>query len=223
MDYPETRYLPAFMAVCAEGGFHRAGEKLNLSQPAVSYQIRMLEQVLKVPLFERTPRGVVLTEAGEMLRDYCSRSLSDLSALRAQLQSGEMRARGTLKIASVSGFGRYVLFPLLAAEFADVRVELRYPTQDDVIRFVAAGICDLGVIYESKTSSLFDCSPLTSEELVLIGQKGSQRTIGGLEQVSRLPSSPTTRANTSSAAGCAPASANRRPSAASRISRSSRK
>ncbi len=182
-------YLPTFLAVCDEGGFHRAAERLHLSQPAVSYQIRMLEQALKVVLFERTRRGIVVTEQGKLLRDFCRRTLTDLDALQAQLRAGDTAIGSTLKIASVSGFGRYVLFPIVAKELGDIRVELRYPTQDEVLRFVAAGVCDVGVIYEQKISSLFDSIELMREELVLIAAAKSDfpRTLTAVEQAAKLP------------------------------------
>lgn len=182
-------YLPTFLAVCETGGFHRAAERLHLSQPAVSYQIRMLEKSAQVVLFERTRRGVVLTEPGKLLRDFCSRTLGDLGALQAELRAGEAASEGTLKIASVSGFGRYVLFPLLGKHFPNVRIDLRYPTQQEVLRFVGAGVCDVGVIYEQKISSLFDSTSLRNEELVLVAKMSSPfpKTIRDVDELSQLP------------------------------------
>lgn len=171
MHFDELRYLPAFLAVCEEKGFRRAADKLNLSQPAVSYQIRSLESLLQMRLFQRAGRTAVLTDSGKMLLDFCKRSLGDFSALRTELRTGQFGHRGTLKIAAVSGFGRYVLFPILARAFADRRIELRYPTQDEVLRFVAAGLCDVGVVYESKVSSALDCVSIGREELVLIAPR----------------------------------------------------
>lgn len=168
IDYPETRYLPVFLAVCEEGGFRRAAERLHLSQPAVSYQVQQLERSLGVALFERTGRRALLTAEGKLLHRYCRRALGDLAALAEALRSGTPGAVDTLRVASVSGFGRYVLFPLLAEQLADVRVELRYPTQEGVLRQVASGLCDLGIVYESKVSSLFRCEAVAEEELVLI-------------------------------------------------------
>ena len=164
----EMRYLPAFLAVCEEKGFQRAAEKLHLTQPAVSYQIRNLEALLDVSLFDRSGRGATLTDAGTLLLDYCRRSLGDFSALRTELRAGAFT--GTLKIASVSGFGRYVVFPILKKEFTG-RVELRYPTQDEVLRFVMAGVCDVGLVYEAKVSSALNCIPVRTEELVLIANR----------------------------------------------------
>lgn len=175
----EMRYLPAFLAVCEERGFHRAAEKLHLTQPAVSYQIRSLEALLDVPLFDRTGRGATLTDAGKLLLDYCRRSLGDFAALRTELRAGAFS--GTLRIASVSGFGRYVLYPFLANEF-ESRFELRFPTQDEVLRFVAAGVCDVGFVYEAKVSSALNCIPLCTEELVLIANRKVR-----LSDVSKLP------------------------------------
>jgi DNA-binding transcriptional LysR family regulator len=60
-------FLRAFVAVADCGGFHRAAERLNLTQSTVSQQIKRLELETKRPLFRRTTRSVTLTDDGEML------------------------------------------------------------------------------------------------------------------------------------------------------------
>lgn len=62
--------LRTFLWVARLGGVRKASEQMNLSQPAVSARLMALEEALKVPLFERSPRGVVLTRQGEMLKGY---------------------------------------------------------------------------------------------------------------------------------------------------------
>ncbi len=63
----ELHQLRCFLAIVGEGGFSKATGKLQMSQPAVSYQIRQLEKDLGTLLFQRGPRGVNLTEAGRVL------------------------------------------------------------------------------------------------------------------------------------------------------------
>jgi DNA-binding transcriptional LysR family regulator len=167
----EIRYLPAFLAVCEEGGFGRAAAKLNLSQPAVSYQVRALERLVGAPLFSRSGRGVTLTPRGELLRDFCRRTFEDLGAVRAEMAGGEAARGRPLRIASVSAFGRYVLFPVLCAETPLPGFTLRFPTQEEVLEAVRAGVADVGFIYEERVSSALHLTPVAVEELVLVRRR----------------------------------------------------
>lgn len=184
---PEIRYFSVFMAICEEGGFHRAADELGLSQSAVSYQVRRLEDILGVALFERTGRSTVLTNRGRLLRDHCRKLFGDLEALRRALREGSETAAGTLEIASVSGFGRYVLFPVLKEEFADVRVHLRFPPQKEVVRLVSGGVCELGFLYEQRVSSHLVSMRLGREELVLVHAPKMRVRAGSFDLVVSLP------------------------------------
>src|SRR5947209_5485906 len=66
-------HLAIFDAVASTGNVSRAAESLMISQPAVSKQLRILERALATPLFERIPKGMRLTPAGELLATYASR------------------------------------------------------------------------------------------------------------------------------------------------------
>src|SRR5437764_193054 len=90
--------LAAFHAVAEAGGVVRGAERLMVSQPAVSKQLRQLERALDVKLFERTARGVKPTEPGQLLAGYASRifALAD-EAERAVGDLGSLR-RGRLAI-----------------------------------------------------------------------------------------------------------------------------
>ena len=88
--------------MCEEAGFNKASKKLHLSQPAVSYQVKMLEQQLGVRLFERVGRNVVITPEGKKLRDYCRRFFSEFAQVRSQFKE-DLTAIEPLRIASVSG------------------------------------------------------------------------------------------------------------------------
>ncbi len=90
---PSTTALRAFLAVAAEGSTARAADKIHLSQSAVSKQIQALEAQLGTVLFERGPRGVKLTEAGEVYRPYAESALEQLARGRRRLDERKERRR----------------------------------------------------------------------------------------------------------------------------------
>src|SRR5262245_1345445 len=102
----ELKYLAAFAAVCEEGGFNKASQKLYLTQPAISYQVKMLERQLGVTLFERAGRNLIVTPEGKKLREYCRKFFSEFAHIRTQFAQNSLWLVEPLRIASVSGFGR---------------------------------------------------------------------------------------------------------------------
>ncbi len=165
----DPRYLQAFVEVGRTGSFSRAAATLHKTQPAVSYQIRMLEQQLGASLVDRTTRRPTLTPAGARLYELCDRFFGDFGRLAASLRDPAAVAQlAPLRIESVSGFGRYVLFPHLAAMPAPQAYSLRFPTAEQIIAALRAGTCDLGFVYLPLASSRLVTTAVSREELVLI-------------------------------------------------------
>ncbi|HEU4565271.1 MAG TPA: LysR family transcriptional regulator [Gemmatimonadaceae bacterium] len=190
----DTRFLRAFYAVCTEGSFGKAAARLNCTQPAVSYQVRVLERDVGAPLFERGGRRAVLTPAGRRLLEFCRRYFAEYSQLAAELARGAPARAEPLRIAAVSGFGRYVLFPALAPMLAPsagappVRLDLRFRTAVEVLRQVEEGEVELGVVYLPKLSNHLAFRPLRDEELVLIASPSfARRELAGRD-LARLAS-----------------------------------
>src|SRR3954469_10113253 len=95
----ELRQLKYFVAVAEELHFRRAAERLYVAQPAVSEQIRKLEVELGVQVFDRTPRGVVLTEAGTALLEEARRLLQMADTAQRAARTAHQRAISRLRIA----------------------------------------------------------------------------------------------------------------------------
>lgn len=117
----EFRHLRYFMALADEGNFGRAARRAHISQPPLTRQIRQLEEEFGTRLFERTPKGVELTEAGRLFREEAMKILA-LAQLAAE--KTRMAARGELGRLDVGIFGSAVLnvIPRLILEF-----RRRYP------------------------------------------------------------------------------------------------
>lgn len=154
MDWDKLRI---FHSVADAGSFTHAGHDLNLSQSAVSRQISALEEDLRVPLFHRHARGLILTEQGEVLYRTAHEVFSKLEAAKTRLMDSREKPSGELKITTTVGLGSVWLTPHLK-EFielypdiqvtllledeeldlsmrqADVAIRLRRPTQPDLIQ-----------------------------------------------------------------------------------------
>ncbi|GAB4196513.1 MAG: LysR family transcriptional regulator [Thalassobaculales bacterium] len=120
MDWDKLR---VFHAVAEAGSFTHAGETLNLSQSAVSRQISGLEDSLRVPLFHRHARGLILTEQGEVLYRTTREIFAKLAIAEALLSEGRDTPKGPLTLTTTVAFGSHWLTPHLK-DFAETYPEI---------------------------------------------------------------------------------------------------
>jgi len=149
--------LRIFHAVADAGSLTHAGDRLNLSQSAVSRQVRALEESLNTTLFHRHARGLILTEQGELLFDATRAMSKRLEAAAARIRDSEDEVFGELRVTTTFGFGTLWLAPRLPKLFeqypelkidlmleervldlpmreADVAIRMKEPSQADLIR-----------------------------------------------------------------------------------------
>jgi DNA-binding transcriptional LysR family regulator len=136
--------LRAFVAVADYGGFHRAAERLNLTQSTVSQQIKRLELETQRPLFRRTTRSVALTDEGEMLLGDARRLLQLEEAARQRLVAP--RLSGTVRLGVVEEVAGGSL-PLALGRFAalhpGVKLEVQIGVSAELIEQLNAGRLDV--------------------------------------------------------------------------------
>jgi DNA-binding transcriptional LysR family regulator len=167
----DTRQLAAFCAVVERKSFSQAAERLGVTQPAVSLQVRSLERRLGRQLLDRSGRRVEPTEAGLRLYRNAQRLLAAEEQLFAELeQDPEGALAGRLEIGASTGPGGTVL-PALLAEFAhrhrEVRVSLSVSDTQHIVDQVARRELELGVVGAARRQRAVVFEPFFRDEVVL--------------------------------------------------------
>lgn len=148
--------LRYFVEVARTGSLAAASENLHVAVSAVSRQISKLEEDVGAPLFERLPRGMVLTEPGELLAEHARRTLLEADAVLGQISASEARGGTLVRIACTEGFTRSFLPAVLARHYKaapSARYALRAGTPGQVEHWVAMGEVDMGVAFSSGNAS----------------------------------------------------------------------
>ena len=144
----DSRRLDTFRAVALAGRISEAARRLNLSQPAVTAQMRQLEEAAGRPLFTRHPHGVRLTSAGAALLEVANRVHRLLEEAGARLAAPE-RAAAPLELCASTTLAAYVLPPLLAAFARAERpaaLTLEAANTEQVLAWVREGRFPLGLV-----------------------------------------------------------------------------
>jgi DNA-binding transcriptional LysR family regulator len=167
----DTRQLAAFVAVVDKKSFSQAAERLGVTQPAISLQIRSLEERLGRRLLDRSGRRVEPTEAGLVLYRSAQRMLQLEHQLDEDLAREETGAlRGTLAIGASTGPGGH-LVPLLLCEFQhehpELAVSLTISDTDRVIDQVGEREIELGVVGALRRHRSLEFEPLVRDQIVL--------------------------------------------------------
>ena len=167
----DTRQLAAFCAVVERKSFSQAAERLGVTQPAVSLQIRSLEQRLGRQLLDRSGRRVEPTEAGVRLYASAQRLLAAEEHLLEELDADEEGAlTGTLELGASTGPGGTVV-PLLLCEFQErnpeVRVRLTVSDTQTLVDRVADRELELGIVGAGRRHRGVSFEPFFRDEVVL--------------------------------------------------------
>jgi DNA-binding transcriptional LysR family regulator len=142
----ELYQLKTFVAIAREGSLTRAAERVFTSAPAVSAQLKALEDELGVKLFERTPRGMSLTEAGVSLLDEAERTLA--SALRMRSAAEQLRgaAQGAVRFGTVVDPVALRLLVTLAERHPQVTLQLKQGLSYETLAGVQRGALDCAYV-----------------------------------------------------------------------------
>lgn len=153
MQHLALRY---FQEVARTGSITEASLQLNVSASAISRQITKLEQDLNVALFERRPRGMVLSQAGELLAHHVTRLALDTERALADVKVMHEIQRGVVKIATYEGFSILVLAEIIAKfqqQFPSVEIQVWVGNSIDICQRISNGQSDIGIVYSYAVPS----------------------------------------------------------------------
>lgn len=171
----EIRQLKTFLHVAELGSVSKAAQRLRIAQPALSRQLGQLEEELKVALFTRHGRGMVLTHAGETLRDRAASILKQLEETRLELASESEVLRGRVAFGMPPSVAEALAGRLIETFLTQYpEVSLRFVTASSgyLLDWLHGGEIDLAVLHAGEETTNIEVSPLLAEELFLITAAG---------------------------------------------------
>lgn len=165
------RHIHYFLAVAEHRGFTRAATALHVSQPALSQQIRQLEESLGAQLFDRSGRHIQLTDAGEAWLGYAKNALRSLEEGKRAIHDVEDLSRGSLRVAVTPTFTSWLIGPLMArfyARYPNITLALQEMSQEKMEELLLNDELDIGIAFDDVHSADIDVLPLLKESLALV-------------------------------------------------------
>ena len=195
MDLKQLEY---YVRVAESGSFSRAAVELDVAQPALSRQVRLLETEFRQHLLERTGRGVVPTEAGRQLLEQSKGLLHQAQRLRDELGRARGALVGRVVIGMPPSFSRALAVPLTRAfreRLPDARLTLSEGLTVTMQAGLVAGRLDIGLLLGVTPRPEIDLEPLAEDPLVLVYRRrgaidGVDRAAAGLSGSACAPALP---------------------------------
>lgn len=178
----ELYQLRTFAMVADEGNLTRAARRLNTSQPAISAQIKALEDEFGVALFLRTPKGMVLTAEGTRLRERASQILSSVTAMEQEAHTMRGVLCGELRIginATPDILRIAELFAGMRSAHPELHLHLLQAMTGEVAAKLETGELDAGFMFGAVRSDRLHILELEQLEMVIAGAPATQEQLDG--------------------------------------------
>ena len=189
----ENFRLTAFRAVATHLSFRKAAESLHLTQPAISAQIKALEDDLNIQIFDRTRGHVSLTEAGSILLDYANQAQQIFAQATASIDQLKGESSGILALGASTTIAQYAL-PRRLSEFCkrnhNVEVQIISGNTEQVVNALLEHRIALGLIEGPPRCTEVQTEPYLSDELLLIVPCGHEWAERGSIEARELRSAP---------------------------------
>src|ERR1044071_6156552 len=170
-DPLEIRHLRYFLAVAEAGSFSRAADRLGVSQPNISPQVRDLAGGLRVDLFQRRGKRILLTSAGHIFEEHARSLLHQVENLLQELSVEPGKMRGTLHVGVVSILNVALMPPLLgmfAAAHPGVSLTVEEISSTEIETAIEEGRMDVGLGFLTRHSPRLRYERLCTDQFALI-------------------------------------------------------
>ncbi len=169
------RRLQVFQTVARLLSFTKAAEELHMTQPAVTFQVRQLEEQFNTRLFDRTHNRISLTEAGQRVYECANRIFELYAEMDNAVRELTGDISGVLILGASSTIAEYMLPELLGdfkKEYPDVTIRLRVANTDGIVSMVENNAIDLGVVEAPVTNKNLVVEECRTDKMVLIVPPG---------------------------------------------------
>jgi LysR family nitrogen assimilation transcriptional regulator len=167
----EIRQLTALVTVADAGSVTAAARLLRMVQPAVTRQIRTLEEEIGAPLFKRTRQGMVLTADGELLVAHARRALAELERARLEISPAHGDVTGVVSVGLLDSVADVLAQPLaatVAAAYPGIELRILTAYSGHLQQWLDAGDIDLSLLYNLPATASLAVIPLLREQLWVV-------------------------------------------------------
>jgi len=168
----DIRQLLYFTTIAEEGSISAAAKKLHLSQPPLSYQMKLLEKELHLPLIERSARGIALTEAGRVLYKRAQGILELSELTRKEMLAMASGFTGTLHIGTVSSSGASLLgwrIPAFHQKYPQIGFAIHEGNTFELMEMLESGLIELAIVRTPFHNDQLNCLYLSPEPMIAAG------------------------------------------------------
>jgi DNA-binding transcriptional LysR family regulator len=165
------KQLQCFVAIVEEGGFTPAAQKLYMTQPAISWQIKTLEGGLGLKLIERSERKLVLTEAGQLFYESVQTILNQYEKMDSEMEQFKNMEKGSLRIGASTIPGEYLLAADLARftkTFPQVELQMCIGDSRSIVKLLLQENISVGVVGLKPEEEQIQIKPFITDEIVCI-------------------------------------------------------
>lgn len=168
----DIRQLLYFTTIAEEGSISAAAKKLHLSQPPLSYQMKLLEEELHLPLIERSARGIALAEAGRVLYKRAQGILELSELTRKEMLAMASGFTGTLHIGTVSSSGASLLgwrIPAFHQKYPQIGFAIHEGNTFELMEMLESGLIELAIVRTPFHNDQLNCLYLSPEPMIAAG------------------------------------------------------
>ena len=178
----ELRQLRYFVAIVDHGSFSRAAQVLHIAQPALTQQIRQLEEELAVQLLHRSAQGVLATDAGKTFYEHAQAILKQVGDARQAVTQAADKPAGTVALGIPQSVSGALALPLLVAvreTYPEISLQLTEELSGNLVEQLRSGRINLAVLFDDGQLHAFSTDALVEEEMMFVTKNGSRFAMPG--------------------------------------------